>query len=155
MTQVLCLTFEVGENRYAIDANEIIEVVPLVNFTTFPKAPSYFAGRFNYRGEIVPVLDLKDLMMSFQTKMYLSTRIIVVKYETDGEIHQLGLLGEKVMDIIRIRDDELQDPGLITEETRYLGRLINLKSGVVQLITVKELIPPFVRESLFRDVKED
>ncbi len=152
---MLCLTFEIGENRYALNANEVIEVTPPVNMTTFPKAPSYFAGRFNYRGDIVPVIDLRDLLMGFSTKRYLSTRILVVNYHAGEETHKLGLLCEKVMDIIRIKEDELQDPGLITEETSYLGRLINLKTGIVQLISVIELIPPFLRKDLFREVPDE
>lgn len=148
---MLCLTFEIGENRYAINASEVIEVAPPVNMTTFPKAPSYFAGRFNFRGDIVPVIDLRDLLMGLKTKKYLSTRILVVNYHAGEETHKLGLLCEKVMDIIRIKEDELQNPGLITEETGYLGRLINLKTGIVQLISVIDLLPPFLRKDLFRE----
>ncbi len=148
---MLCLTFEIGENRYAVNANEVVEVAPPVNLTSFPKAPSYFAGRFNFRGEIVPVIDLRDLLMGLATKRYLSTRIIVVNYDTGEQIRKLGLLSEKVMDIIRIKEEELQNPGLITEETGYLGQLINLKTGIVQLISVKELLPSYLRKDLFRE----
>jgi chemotaxis-related protein WspB len=148
---MLCLTFEVGENWYAIEAQEVIEIIPPVNLSVIPKAPDYFAGRFNYRGTIVPVLDLRSLMMGFPAKRLLSTRIIVVKYKVGEETHSLGLLCEKVMDIIRIKIDELQTPGYITEETSYLGKLINLRKGIVQLVSVKDLLPSFVKNSLFNE----
>lgn len=146
---MLCLTFEISENKYAVEAQEVIEVVPPVNLTAMAKAPDYFSGRFNYRGVIVPVIDLRSLMMGFPSKILLSTRIIIVNYYVDNKIHLLGLLCERVMDIIRIKEEDLQTPGYVTEETSYLGKLINLRTGIVQLVTIHDLLPAFVRKNLF------
>ncbi len=152
---MLCLTFEISENRYAVDAKEVVEIIPPVNLFPMPKSPAYFAGRFNYRGKIVPVIDLRDLLMGFSTKRLLSTRILVVNYMVDSEPHILGLLCEKVMDIIRIKPDELQSPGYITEEASYLGKLINLRTGIVQLVSINDLLPAFVKKNLFTELTSD
>ncbi|MBK6679817.1 MAG: chemotaxis protein CheW [Ignavibacteriales bacterium] len=47
---MLCLTFEISENKYAVEAQEVMEVVPPVNLTEMAKAPDYCSGRINYRG---------------------------------------------------------------------------------------------------------
>ncbi|MBK6679818.1 MAG: hypothetical protein IPG53_07185 [Ignavibacteriales bacterium] len=88
-------------------------------------------------------------MMGFPSKILLSTRIIIVNYYVDDKIHLLGLLCERVMDIIRIKEEDLQTPGYVTEETSYLGKLINLRTGIVQLVTIHDLLPAFVRKNLF------
>ena len=75
---MLLLTFKAGANRYAIDVARIIELVPHVELTTIPHAPSFLAGLLGFRGSVIPVIDLGLLLNSVPCRDCLSTRIILV-----------------------------------------------------------------------------
>jgi len=60
---MLFLTFQLGAERYALDASRVVEVLPLVELRKIPNAPHGVAGIFNYRGQPVPVADLSDLIL--------------------------------------------------------------------------------------------
>lgn len=55
---MLLLTFNLGDDLYAIPVSDVIEVIPLVQIKPLRLAPPWVAGLFNYRGSSVPVLDL-------------------------------------------------------------------------------------------------
>ena len=55
---MLFLLFQLGSDRYAIDALRVVEVLPCVQVKQIPHAPAGIAGVINYRGAPVPVLDL-------------------------------------------------------------------------------------------------
>jgi len=47
---MLLLLFEIANGRYALDASQILEIVPLVKLKSIPSTPDYVAGLMNYRG---------------------------------------------------------------------------------------------------------
>jgi purine-binding chemotaxis protein CheW len=51
-----------GDGRYAFAAPLVTEVVKLGPLTRLPAAPSFLPGVVTHRGEILPVLDLGDLL---------------------------------------------------------------------------------------------
>jgi chemotaxis-related protein WspB len=60
---MLFLLFQLGSERYALDASRVVEVVPLLCLQRLPQAPPGVAGVFNYRGQPVPAVDLSQLTM--------------------------------------------------------------------------------------------
>jgi len=50
---MLFLLFQLGQDRYALEASRVIEVLPLVSLKRIPQAPRGVAGLFNYRGRPV------------------------------------------------------------------------------------------------------
>jgi purine-binding chemotaxis protein CheW len=52
-----------GDGRYAFAAPLVTEVVRLGPLTRLPAAPSFLPGVVTHRGEILPVLDLGDLLL--------------------------------------------------------------------------------------------
>ena len=47
---MLFLLFQLGKDRYALEASRVVEVVPLLALKQLPQAPKGVAGIFNYRG---------------------------------------------------------------------------------------------------------
>ena len=59
---MLFLVFEIDNERYCLEVSRIIEITPIVIFRELPHAPAYISGVFNYRGVVVPVVDLSMLI---------------------------------------------------------------------------------------------
>jgi len=76
---MLFLLFQLGNDRYALEAGRVVEVLPLVELKGLPQSPPGVAGVFNYRGQPVPAVDLCALTLQRPAQECLSTRIIVVR----------------------------------------------------------------------------
>ena len=152
---MLLLLFEAQTGRYALDAHQVVEVLPLVTLQPVPHAPRGVAGVFNYRGTPLPVMDLSDLMIARPAVARLSTRIIVVRYplETDDPA-LIGLIAEHATDTIRRSSDDFVSSGITNDAAPYAGPVATDRDGMVQLIQVTALLTPAIREMLFTGPRE-
>lgn len=148
---MLFLYFQLGNDRYALDCSQVIEVVPLLGMKRIPQAPAAVAGAFNYRGKPVPVIDLSVLALGRPARRHMSTRIIVVNYpDSDGVQHLLGLIAEKATETVRRDPTDFTDTGVVNDYAPYLGPVAADPNGLLQWIEVKKLLPASVREVLFK-----
>lgn len=147
---MLLLVFQLGEERYALEASLVAEVLPLVAVTPIPQAPAAVAGIFNYRGKPVPAIDLSQLTLGRPARRRLNTRIILVHYAGGGAAQLLGLIAENATETLRRDAAEFVPSGITNAATPYLGPVVMDARGPVQKIELAELVPPSLRDMLFR-----
>jgi chemotaxis-related protein WspB len=146
---MLFLLFQVGSDRYALEARRVVEVVPLLCLQRLPQAPPGVAGIFNYRGQPVPAIDLSQLTLGKAAEECLSTRIIIVNYpDRDGRSHLLGLIAEHATETFRAEASEFVHHG-IKVGAPYLGPVFVGPNGPVQWVREQRLLSEPVRDSLF------
>ena len=110
---MLFLTFQLGRDRYAIEAGRVLEVLPLLTLKRLPQAPSGVAGLFNLRGRPVPAIDLNELSFGRPAAERLTTRIILIEHtDSKGRKHPLGLIAEQVTQTIRKEPTDFVNPGV-------------------------------------------
>ena len=147
---MLMLLFQLGNGRYALPAVEVVEVAPRVELETITMAPDYVAGLFNYRALHVPVIDLCRLVNNSPCSNSFTSRIILVNYPlADGTQCVLGLLAERVTETVNIDKDAFTSTGLNLAHTQFLGHAAHCEPGLVQRITVSELLPETIQSRLF------
>jgi len=152
---MLFLLFQLGKEYYALEADQVREVLPLVGMKSIPHAPSGVAGVFNYRGLPVPAIDLCELTLGRQARKRLSTRIILVNYTGgNGESHLLGLIAERVTETLRRETNDFAASGIANDAAPYLGPVTADARGFIQWIKVDQLLPATVRELLFKQAVE-
>jgi chemotaxis-related protein WspB len=89
---MLFLLFQLGRERYALEAGQVAAVLPLLSIKEIPQAPRAVAGLCNYRGTPVPVIDLSELTLGRPAQSRLSTRIVLVHYPDErGERRFVGV----------------------------------------------------------------
>ncbi|MBC2594528.1 purine-binding chemotaxis protein CheW [Ruficoccus amylovorans] len=150
---MLIILFQLGPRRYGLDSQRVVEIVPAMPVREVPGTPAAVKGIFEYRGKILPVIDLCQLTVGRPAEIFLSTRYLVV--EANGGSGQLvALLAEKVTDTLTVDEAALLDPGLRPPEAPHLGRVLKDARGeLVQCVEVEELITPEIR-ALLRQCKE-
>jgi len=147
---MLVLQFRVGQDLFGLDGGNIIEVAPLTVLRKLPHAEVYVAGLFNYRGSLVPSIDLSALLTGVPSRQLLSTRIVVVSYAPGLEPGRvLGLIAEGVTEVHRFEETELQDPGIAVAGAPYLGKVWVNEGRSLQLIDLNKVLPETLRVSLF------
>ena len=138
---MLMLLFYVGDNLYALDCSQVAEIIPRVMLRKVHHVPEYVAGLFNYRGAIVPVIDICHLIQSKPSRDYLSTRIIMVNYVgKDHTKRYLGLMAERVTETLNKPNSELVNTGTQLDEASYLGEMIMDDQRMIQLIRLENLL---------------
>ena len=150
---MLFLSFSLGSDRYAVNASQVVEILPLVTTKQIPHAPEFIVGLMDYRGSPVPVIDLCQLTLGRAYSKVLSTRIVLVKYRKHNGNHEiLGLIAERVTETIQRSMEEFNSSGLKLDDAPYLGPVLNESSGMVQTVEVNELLSNKVQLMLFPEV---
>lgn len=153
---MLLLIFRVTDDLYAIRAERVVEVVPQVPLRNVPHAPEFLTGLFDYRGRVVPVVDLALLMGRRACPSRLSTRIIVVDAAPANTTERslLGLVGEQVSDVKRFDDAQVVFPSMGLEQAPYLGTIVRADDGLVQVVEVDRVLTETLRNALFGTLTE-
>ena len=148
---MLYLLFQLGNDRYALETGQIVEVLPVIDAKRIPGAPAGVAGVFNYHGAPVPLIDLGELALGSPSPALMSTRIILVTYiDEAGETHRLGLLAQRATETLRRSEAEFVDAGVAGLTPPYLGPVTTDARGIIQRVEIKHLLPADIRDRLFR-----
>ncbi|WP_460155821.1 chemotaxis protein CheW [Pseudomonas sp. S2_H10] len=147
----LFLVFRIGNERYALKAVEVAEVLPRLPLKPIAHAPAWVAGVFAYRGTVVPVIDLSALTFGTPAQARTSTRLVLVNYCPDetGEARLLGLILEQATDTLRCDPADFQPYGLDNRQSPYLGPVRKDEQGLLQWVRVRDLLNDQVRALLF------
>jgi len=118
------ISFEVGEEEYGLEILRVKEVIRLREITRLPRAPSFVKGIINLRGDVIPLIDLRDRFGLEHRQYGAMTRVIVV----DVEGRLVGMVVDAASQVVRIPDDQIDPPppnvgGLSAEYIKGVGKL--------------------------------
>lgn len=146
---MLFLVFQLGKDRFLIEARRVAEVVPLVEFKSLPQAPTWLAGLFDYRGMPVPIIDLSALALGRPARRCLSTRILLVHGQIeDGGTRLVGLIAEQATQTLRCDHLQFLDSGVSNDAAPYLGPVLRDADGLLQRIELDRLLSQPILASL-------
>jgi chemotaxis-related protein WspB len=139
---MLLLLFEIGNGRYALEVNQIIEIVPLVKFKKIPHSPDYVAGLMNYRGKGLPVIDLNLLVDSIPFEDLLSTRIIIINNPFNTKATTpLALIANNVIETVRVEMTKPPLSGIIMDKALYGDTANTETSDMIQWFNPQKMLP--------------
>lgn len=147
---MLFLLFQIGRDRYALNAAQVAIVLPLARCKKVPGAPDWVEGLFTYGTQSVPVLDVSQLALGQRAAPLLSTRLVLVHYTPAGQTPQLlGLIMEKATETLQCDPAAFVASGVANDATPYLGPVMQHTSGMIQRIDVHDLLDASVQKLLF------
>ena len=138
---MLMLLFYLGDILCTIKCEKVREIAPLVNLKTVRHAPDYFAGYFNYRGLIVPVIDLRQFIYGHPCHKRLSTRIILANYQKKDSFSIIGFMAERVTETVMKPQDAVLTMSMNIRKAPYLGNLVIEEKEMIQYIDLEKLPP--------------
>jgi purine-binding chemotaxis protein CheW len=118
------ISFEVGEEEYGLEILGVKEVIRIREITRLPRAPSFVKGIINLRGDVIPIIDLRDRFGLEHQEYTAMTRVIVV----DVEGRLVGMVVDAASQVMRIPADQIEQPppivgGLSAEYIKGIGKL--------------------------------
>ena len=71
--------FRVGGRRLAAGFDEVVEILPMPQVTPVPGAQPWMLGVANIRGNLLPIVDLKQFLEGERTVLHESQRVLIVR----------------------------------------------------------------------------
>lgn len=102
------LTFMLATETYGLEILSVREIIGLMAITPVPRAPSFVRGVINLRGKIIPVVDLRVSFGLDPTPETDETCVIVVDRIVDGVNAQVGLLVDRVSEVLPIEEEAIE-----------------------------------------------
>ena len=91
------LTFKIGDEEFAANVNDVVNILELQKITRIPNAPDYLKGIINLRGKVLPVIDTRIKFNMPATEYTDNTCIIVMDLKVNNEIIHIGALADLVV----------------------------------------------------------
>jgi purine-binding chemotaxis protein CheW len=132
------ISFAIGDDRYGVDIMAVREIKEWSNVTHLPKQPDYVRGVLNLRGVIVPIIDLRCRFGQGVTESTPMHIIIIVQIEG----RQVGLLGDRVLDIVSFEASKIQPVPRVAQSARvnFLSGLVSIEGTMLALIDLPNLL---------------
>jgi purine-binding chemotaxis protein CheW len=112
------MTFKLGDELFAINVSQVREVLEVLQITKVPTAPAYMRGVVNVRGQAIPVVDLRLRFGLPNIADTVTTRVIVMELNIDGETAIIGGLADSVHEVIELDSSNINPPPRIAMRWR-------------------------------------
>lgn len=141
--------FVVGDVAYAVEIAHVREIVAPLALTVLPHMPSAVVGVANHRGEVVPVVDLRQRFGVASSTGDRRIKWILVRV---GE-RTVGLVVDAITDVFGVPTGELRPaPGLgAGDEVRGISGVVSYDGSLVFVLDVERfetLIEPMATAGL-------
>lgn len=101
------MMFDLGDETYGINIENVEEVVNVQVLTEVPRAPSGILGIITLRGSVIPIIDVKAKLNLGSSSD--GERIVIV--EVNGT--KFGFYADKVLNVVRINKKDIEEPPII------------------------------------------
>ena len=141
------LTFKLADEIYAINVGHIREVLSVPRITRVPRMPSYLSGVINLRGNVIPVLDIREKFGMGKTTITGNTSIIVTEIEevfveeADSSM-VIGIFSDEVQKVIDLDPSLIEGPPRIgsTIDTSFIEGMGKTDEGFVILLRLDRIL---------------
>jgi chemotaxis signal transduction protein len=140
---MLMLIFEVARQKYALNTNHVVKVLPAIKLQTMHGTSQAIAGVFNYQGHIIPVININQLLNEPTSEHKLQQRIILISQKQKNHQEKLfGLLVEKILEATTVQPEELKHAEDLNSlfSNPYLGETFLQEKNILQQISTEHIL---------------
>ena len=106
------ISFTVASEEYGLELLRVKEVIRMRQVTWLPKAPACVKGIINLRGDVIPIVDLRERFGLDAREQTVMTRVIVVEVEGTP----VGMVVDSASQVVRIPVDQFEPPPAVMGE---------------------------------------
>jgi chemotaxis-related protein WspB len=138
---MIILPFKIAGDNFCIDITHIVEVIPVVRIIDVPGVPVYIAGLINYRGEVIPLVNIGEFFSKSKINYFLSTRIIII----DNKANKLkskfvGILAEQATETMSINQNLLKDTGFSENSDLLVDKIYQSNDLIIKHLNLEKLL---------------
>ncbi|WP_078593728.1 chemotaxis protein CheW [Evansella clarkii] len=132
------IVFQLHNEQYGVNIQQVRSIEKLLNVTPVPGTADFIKGVINLRGDITPIIDLKDRLQIGKTEYTDHTRVLIINIESI----QMGLIVDNATDVLDIEQSIIDAPpeviGGVTEE--YLSGVAKIDDRLLILLDLERIL---------------
>ena len=102
------VTLGIEREVFGVPVEAVLEILDMQPLFRVPEAPPYMLGLIDLRGRSVPVLDLRTKLGLPAIAPTETTRILVLEVEVSGRALVLGLVADRVFEVMALAAHEIE-----------------------------------------------
>ena len=134
------VTFRLADEIYGINVMQVQEVLRMTEVAPVPGAPNSVLGIVNLRGNVVTVVDARELFGLPRSEPTDQTRIMIV------EINKVivGMLVDSVAEVVNIQNADIDTPPSIgtDDSSRYIQGVYSKNGEILIMVDLNRLMGP-------------
>lgn len=131
------VVFKVEREEYGIEVEYVISIERMEELTPIPQLPEYVKGIIKVRDELVPVVDLRNVLYGKEEENGDLARLIVLKTEK----MPMALLVSDAKELIEAGEENVKQVGLIAyKQTAFFSHVIHVNNRLITVIDPGKLI---------------
>ncbi|MBW3589785.1 MAG: chemotaxis protein CheW [Actinobacteria bacterium] len=142
--------FRLGEDRYALDVEVVMEVVRMVAIAPIPEAPPWLSGVVDFRGRVVPVIDLRVRLGLPERTRDPNTPIVLARTETGP----VGLIVDEMETVATVSSDSIEPPDEMAGSAHAVSGVVRLGHGLILLLDLSDLLTDLSGSEMLDDRAE-
>ena len=132
------IMIKMGREQFGIDIKFVDNIVRMQNITRVPKVPAYIKGVINLRGEIIPIMSLRDKLNLEPDEYTKNTRIIILKIDQHDLI---GFIVDEVREVVTLFNKDIERVAMDKDDKKnFVFAVGKLEDSLISLIDLNVVI---------------
>ncbi len=139
-TTVKFVTFQLGNETYAVYASSVNEVLRYTEITPVPGAPAHVLGIINLRGDVLTVIDTRKMFGLDTREISSQSRIVVLELED----YAVGVLVDRVAEVVDLHESNIEtSPNTGNDQaTRFIQGVYHYEEELLVLVSFSNIANP-------------
>jgi purine-binding chemotaxis protein CheW len=139
------VVFQIAQGEYSISIDYVISIEKEDGITEVPSLPNHIIGIKKVRNELIPIIDLEQVLYNRPIRERDQNKLIVLKTE---ELTYAVLVSD-AKEILAVAEENIKQVGLAAyQKTSYFTGVINLDNRLIMMVD------PFVLIDSLDGIKE-
>lgn len=132
------VAFRLAAEAYGVNISQVREIVTLPPITHVPGAPPFVEGVINLRGQVIPVVDLRQRFGMPPAERSSETRVMVVEV---GEFI-IGLIVDGVSEVLTVPGGQVEPPSaaIVGPHSAFIRGVARLDERLLVLLGLEHLL---------------
>lgn len=132
------IEFGLGTEDYAIPLLMVREVISIPETTAIPKAPPYFVGIMNLRGQVISIVDLRKKLKITPKENVEDNAVIIIDFHGT----HIGVVVDSINKVLTIEEKDKQHmPELESQmQAGYINSVFKKEEGLTVLLNLAKCL---------------
>ena len=144
------LAFAIGDQRFAINVDDVQEIVRAVGLARLPKGPAIVEGLIDLRGTVIPVLDIRSRFRLAAKAVEPTDHLVVAR----AKERVVGIRVDRALDILTLQEQDIDDISVVAPTSDYVAGVARLRNGLVLIHDLKTFLSDAEAEAVTELVDE-
>jgi purine-binding chemotaxis protein CheW len=135
------INLKIGTEQFAISVSKVLEIIEFDQITQVPDSSPFVLGVINFRGSIVPVIDM-HLRFNIEGKSEENKMVVIVDMHNKDKNVLMGLLVDQVTDVLEFEYTSIKSvPDLgIKYNPEFLEGFIEQEGRFIMVLNIDRVL---------------